>query len=202
MKLSHRGRAPEPGRRERGAALVELAIVAVILVTMLGGAFDLGMAWRGTLAVTEGARAGVRVGSAVGVQKEADRDLLLSVKSALSSSDMIDKVVRIVVFRAGTNGRVPAECKTATTLVSGCNILTGDDLRALETTSPLEDNGCIKQSRSKGFCPLTRKDLPAEADSIGIWIRAEHPNLFPIMGQKQTIERTAVMRIEPRNAED
>lgn len=202
MRLVHHGRGPRPGRRERGAALVELAIVGVLLVTILAGAFDLGMAWRGTLAVTEAARAGVRVGSAVGVDTEADRDLLLSVKSALSSSGMLDEVTRIVVFKSGTDGEVPALCKTATSLRTGCNILSGAQLKALTTTSLLETNGCIKDSISKGFCPTTRKDVPAEADSIGIWIRAEHPNLFPIMGPKRTIERTAVMRIEPRSSED
>lgn len=201
MRLGHR-RTPgrRPSRRERGAILVELSIVGLFLVTLLAGAFDYGMAWRSGLAVTEGVRAGARVGSSSGNDRNADLDLLLSTQAALKSSGMIDSVQRVVIFRSPDNGQVPASCKTSTGQVDGCNILTGPQLKALLTTTVLRTDGCVEAWSSKGFCPTTRNDIPATADSVGIWIRAQHPFLFRLLGTSQNIERTAVMRIEPRQS--
>lgn len=204
MRVRHRLRhhaVAESDVGERGAIIVEMSIVAIFLVTLLAGTFDFGMAWRGSLAVTEATRAGARVGSSVGDDINADRDLLLSAQAALSSSGLLDEVQRVVVYRSSSiNGAVPPNCKTATSTVSGCNVLTGTQFKNLTAGSALTSRGCINTSTSKGFCPLDREERQIDADYLGVYIRAEYRFMFQLLGTVQVIERTAVMRIEPQDA--
>lgn len=204
MSLSHRprrrpGTCRRPGEPvgERGAVVVEMAIVAVLLITILGGAYDFGMGWRASLAANEAARAGARTGSSLGISVEADRSLLLSVQSALSSSGLLDEVQRVIVFDAGAaNGKVPSTCITGTSS-GACNIFTATQFKNIVATSPLDAKGCISSSSRKGFCPLDRDKVQIQADSLGVWVRLRYEYQFGLLGNALTIDRQAVMRLEP-----
>ncbi|QYG92541.1 pilus assembly protein [Iamia sp. SCSIO 61187] len=193
----HRPRLLAPGApRERGAAIVELAIVAIFLVTLLAGAYDLGMGWRSTLAVTEGVRGGARVGSGLGADRTADVTILTSLQSTLASSGLLGSVERVVIFSAeGTGGRPSAGCIAGTS--GTCSTFTGEQFRAVTTGSPLDPDHCVLAATRRGFCPRTRDDVQLTADYVGVWVRARHTYLFPVLGRGVTIERSAVMRIEP-----
>jgi Flp pilus assembly protein TadG len=201
MRLTHssrRAHRPAETIAERGAIVIEMAIVAIVLVSLLAGAFDYGMAWRAGLAVNEGARAGARLGSSVGNDVNADRSLLTSTRAALSSSGMLEEVERVIVFdAAASNGRVPAACITGKN--SGeCNIFTGDQFRAIRTDSPINSTtGCIDDSDRKAWCPNERIKVQLTADSIGVWIRVRYEYSFGMLGNALTIDRQAVMRLEP-----
>ncbi len=178
-------------------------MVALLLVTLAAGAFDYGMGWRTGLAVTEAARSGARVGSSQGPNLNADFSLLSSVKAALASSNQIGKVDRVVIYRSATaDGSVPANCKTTTnaTIPEDCNILKGTQLQSLpaSVTGATDANGCIVASQTKGWCPAERQDVQVQADYIGIWIRVRYDFQFRMLRSSTFVERSAVMRIEPK----
>ena len=134
--IAHRrAQLVERRRNERGAGLVELALVAMLLFFLVASTFDYGFAWRAGLAVNESARAGARVGSGQAVSRGADYYALNSVKSGLTSSGIIDNVDKVVLFKATTtDGKVPSSCLPATP--SGtCNVLTGAQVKALTVSS-------------------------------------------------------------------
>jgi Flp pilus assembly protein TadG len=198
VRLSHRPRfVPGRHRHERGAVLVEFATVAIFLAVMLAGAFDYGMAWRASLTVTEAARAGARVGSSGGNNLAADRDLLLSAQAALSAGGMLDEVQRVVIFNASNVSAVPTACKQGTGTTQSCNALTGAQFSNLTATSAYDSNGCIVDSARKGFCPKLRNNVQLTAHYVGIWILADYEYEFGLLGSTRSIERTAIMRIEP-----
>jgi Flp pilus assembly protein TadG len=199
MRLAHHRARFVPGRErhERGAVLVEFATVALFLVVLLAGAFDFGMAWKSSLAVTEAARAGARVGSSSGKNTSADRDLLLSVKAALASSGLLEEVQRVIVYNATTSTAVPTGCKTGTGTTLACDALTGQQLRSLSAASPLDANGCISDSARKGYCPTGRNNVQINAHYLGIWVQVDYDYEFGLLGSTKKIERTAIMRIEP-----
>ncbi len=162
--------AARPARRarcdERGAAMVEVAMVALLLVTLLAGALDYGMAWRTGLAVNEASRTGARVGSAQGVDVHSDYNILTGLRSALASSGQLGRLERVVIFRSdGPDGRVPADCTTTLgSTAEPCNVLTGDQVRALPTVeiaATSDASGCIDASMVKGWCPSSRVDAQA-----------------------------------------
>ena len=197
------GERPQGDRRERGAVLVELAMVAVLMLTLAAGTFDYGMAWRAGLAANEAARTGARVGSAQGKVIGADYAILSGTRSALASSGQLDSVTRVVIFKSTTvDGAVPANCKTTTSssISESCNILTGAQFRAMPTTNTagtLDSKGCILASQTRQWCPTDRNDVQLSADYIGIWVQLNYTFTFRIAGTTQTIERDAVMRLEP-----
>lgn len=189
-------------RREEGAVLIELAIVAMFLVTLLAGAFDYGQAWRVGLTANEAARTGARVGSGQATALTADFSLLSGMRSALESSDQLDHVVRVVIFRSQTaDGRVPPLCATGNGSGQLCNILTGAQLRALPATSAAAINattGCVTNSERRGYCPNARNDIQLHAHYLGIWVQVQYDHMFPMLTSTTTIARTAVMRLEPK----
>jgi len=188
---------------QRGAVLVELGFVAILLATLVAGAVDFGLGWRTTFAVTEGARTGARVGSAQGNIVGADFALLSGMRSALSSSGLLADVNRVVIYRSDSaTGGIPSSCRTTTaaTISDPCNILTGDQFRALpatNTTGTTSATGCITNSQTKSWCPTTRNNVQITAEYIGIWVQVTYKYKFKLVGSTQTIERTAVMRLEP-----
>jgi len=177
--------------------LVEFATVGIFLVTLLAGAFDFGMAWKAALGVTEAARAGVRVGSSSGNNVAADRELLLSAQAALSSSGLLEDVDRVVVFNASNVSAVPPSCKIGTGNGQSCNALTGAQFKDLSGSSAIDANGCLVDSVRKGYCPTLRNNVQLTAHYLGVWIRASYEYEFGLLGTTKTIERTAIMRIEP-----
>ena len=203
MIIGHHHRAvtsPREGRhaRQRGAALVEFAIVAMFLVTISAGAFDYGMAWRVGLATNESARTGARVGSALGTNYLADWYALSGARAALQNSGRLKDVQRVVIYRSDTvTGEVPAACTTATTTTEKCNILTGNQFRALQQSNVNTTTGCITTATVANWCPSSRNNVQLTAEYYGVWIQNYYRNQFRMISSGTTINRDAVMRLEP-----
>ena len=196
---AHPGRRPRRG--ERGAVMVEFAVVALLLLTMLAGTFDFGMSWRSGLTVNESARSGARVGSSLGSDVNADFSLMSSLRATLDSGGDLADLQRVVIYRADTaGGNVPTACTTGNG--SGkCNVFTGDQVRALPATASGAINtstGCILNSTRCGWSPTSRIDVQIDAEYLGVWIKVQHAMTFRLLGTTQTIQRDAVMRLEPR----
>ena len=207
----HRARRDAPARGERGAALVEFALIAMFLLALLAGTFDYGFAWRSGLAVNEAARAGARVGSGQALSRGADYYALNGVRATLTASGSIDQVEKVIIFKStATNGRVPTTC-LATTPSGLCNVLTGAQLKALTVASfnlVISSNpavaptgtGCLNSSAAKlaGWCPNVRSNnQQTGSDFYGVYVQLKYPKKFPIFGSSLQVTRTAVMRLEP-----
>lgn len=203
--------AREPRRDERGATMVELAFISVLLLTLIAGTFDYGFAWRAGLAANEAARAGARVGSGQSISRGADYYALGGLRASLQSSSQLDAIQRVIVFKSSTaNGRVPSSC-LATSPSGSCNVLTGAQLQALTVSSydltvsadpkvKPTGTGCLKSSAARfvGWCPNARTNVQATgSDYYGVYVELRYVNKFPFLGSGTTVTRTAVMRLEP-----
>lgn len=180
--------------------MVEFAAVALLLLLIVAGTYDFGMAWRTGLEVNEAARSGARVGSSQGTKVTTDFSLMSSVQATLASSEILDDVQRIVIFRAtDVDGEVPASCLEAAPS-GACTVLSGAQVQAFPTTEAGTidaTSGCILDSLHSNWCPADRDDVQQSADYVGVWIEVEHDYLFPIIGDSTDVARTAVMRLEP-----
>lgn len=90
-------------RSERGASLVEAALVIPLLVLLAFGAAEFGFVFLDFLNVSSAAREGARVGSAVGDAVDADTLILGAVAEATASLDN-STIETIWVFEAKANG--------------------------------------------------------------------------------------------------
>ena len=194
---------PPTGRRagrrgERGASLVELAFVCLFLVTIIAGTYDFGQGWRGGLATNEASRTAARTSSAMGTKWYADWYGLSGARAALANSGMLNYVQRVVVFKStSSDGSVPTECTTATSTTQSCNIITGDQFRAMTQANFNTTTGCMTTAQVRNWCPSSRSSIQLTADYYGVWVNIKIPKMFKFLGQTTSVTRETVMRIEP-----
>jgi hypothetical protein len=180
---------------ERGAAMVEFAIIAPLLILLTFGLIEFGLFFRDFLTVANTTRSGARVASAAGTNAAADYEILQSVKSAAAAMPGgAEALETITVFRSASGSHdVPAGC-TTTPQAGVCNVYTADDL-----ARPAGDFGCTAGSPDRYWCPSSRDDTQAGGtDYIGVYIRTTHEFVTRLFGRTQTITDEVVMRIEPR----
>lgn len=107
--------------RDRGATLVEAAIVMPLLMLIIFGILEMGMLFRNYLSVTQLTRDGARAASAYGRDYDADFRTISAIKNTVDVITSGD-VKRVVIFDA-TQGRedarVPAKCLTADPTIPG-----------------------------------------------------------------------------------
>lgn len=98
--MSKRNRqAPRRNRRrnERGSVLIEMAFVVPILMTLVLGMIEMGMAWRDQQTITQATRQGARVGSHLGTEANADQQGAAAVMAVLDD-DQRSNVNFIMIY--------------------------------------------------------------------------------------------------------
>ena len=197
------GRARYQGRRrgrsERGSVLVEFALVATVLVSLILGLFEMGHLWSNRQALTHASRAGARVGSQMGQEPEADSSMLFAIEAALG--DQAGDLTRVVVFEAGPDGAMPSACESAPAGYSGgsdCNVY--DDIHLANLTTPgWWGSGSSCGSADANWCSVGERDTgQATATYLGVYVEVEHRFLTSLFGAGTiTMSDTTVMRLEP-----
>ena len=189
-------------RHDRGAALLELAIVLPVLAVVLVGTFELGRAWVSSNQVDGAVFQAARMGASAGSRVEADRDVLIALRTALPP-DELDNVDRVVVFRASAaSTTVPTGCvkpvgNTSEAGTPDCNTYTGTTLRSTTATS-MTGFGGDPTAKDRYWRPASRRDaLALPPDYLGVWIRTSHNSVMGIAYDGITITRSAVLRIQP-----
>jgi hypothetical protein len=195
--------------RERGAILVEAAIIAPIAIALVFGAMELGYAYYGKLTVEHMSIAGARAASGSANDYLSDYNTLQAVKDARTGMSA-SSITKIVIYRAtGPSDRVPTACKTAsvpnTSSTRGCNFYTGDDLSLASSQF-----GCVGPpgptiKKDNAWCPTSRKSALLAAngngppDYVGVYVVGTHENLIGLFGNTFTFSNDTVIRIEPRS---
>jgi hypothetical protein len=98
MKLFRKG---DPAR---GANMVEFAIVMPIILLVVIGILETGVAFRDFLTVSNAAKEGVRVLAAMGDDPMVDCVALTKTASALTTSVRIQNLISVEIYRADANG--------------------------------------------------------------------------------------------------
>lgn len=205
-----------PLRRQRGgsdraAVLVELALVAPLLISLVFGIFEFGIAWRADMTIGNAVRAGARVGSNAATDPLADHSSLVALGSALSD-DMLDNINYVVVYRSTTSGgAVPSQCITASAITNGgfssggvqCNTYDQADLQAVVANPATSESSFGQGTVCTGgkdvrWCPMGREnDQLTGADYLGVAVSIDHDLVTGLFGSEMTITDHGIMRLEP-----
>lgn len=182
--------------RSKGATIVEAAIVLPVMILVVIGTMEIGMAFKDFLTVGAMSREGARVAALAGKNAQADCAVLIGVASIGTQGDM-DRIENVQIYKAAegtgaqgvTNtweyipGRDPSNCidvgdtTDAWSLVGGENYPPGSRNTFVGSTS-LDLIGVRIQ--------LTRE-----------WITG-----FPPFRGSFTIDESTITRIEPEAFED
>jgi Flp pilus assembly protein TadG len=182
-------------RAERGAALVELALVVPILVMLVVGIAEFGFGYKDRMTVQTATRTGARVGSNLGNNAQSDYNILQGVKSALGSVSTAN-IQMIVVYKSTTaDGAVPATCLAGTSVAGSCNVYNAAALSAASTSF-----GCGTGALDVMWCPTTRSvDQGSGLDYLGVYVQVRHNFISGFLGSRSvTLKDKAVLRLEPQ----
>lgn len=90
-------------RHERGAVLVEAAIAIPILLLLILGSIEAGMAWNAKSSTTSGLRSGLLRAATLGDEPETDLRVLQSVVGEVGS-DNVSRLDYVMIYDASANG--------------------------------------------------------------------------------------------------
>ncbi len=185
---------------ERGAVVVEFAVIAMFLATIAFGILEYGYGWRSSMSVLTAARGGARSVSAAGTDYLSDYFALTSVRTNLDSAGLLDGLQAVVVYRAAaSDGEPPARCTAGTPQSTDkCNYYTGAQVAAVASGQFNTTTGCMSSNAKSFYCPNTRVTAQGTADYVGVWVQAKAKSVTGFFGGKGfTSSRDAVMRMEP-----
>lgn len=204
-------RSPQQGRTDHhrvhdaGAAVVEAALVAPLVIVVLLGVVESALAWRDHVALVDAAGEAARVASLhpstiagwapVPTGFTGVAAVMAAVSDGLGTARR-ESLERIVVFTpTGPAGRaaieqMPEQCRTSPTVSTSdrCVVLVGDDLTGLGT-SPEAPCG--------GSCPWRQSAVGGERPShVGVYVLMRRQWIVPGLGSAPVSEVAVVVPLE------
>jgi Flp pilus assembly protein TadG len=211
---------------DQGAVFAEFVLVLPMLITVLMGVFEFGMAWRVRNDLQSALRVGLRIDANSGNNPLADWNTVLALQANLTRVPNL-QIDYLIVFKGsvtpGTTTTVPAACLTAaeglvaaTATATGqygvsgsCNIFTRKMIAGTTSTpvgAPAYNctaNDAPSSAWDGKWCPKGRQTgMDANAtngpDAIGLYARYRYSTYSRLIGTSITLTDSAVGRLEPR----
>ncbi len=199
-------------RGDGGVAILETAIVAVVLFAVLLGIIEVGYLYRDYQITSDSVSDGSRVGALLGPNpaedgSSPDYQIVRALRDATGSMPA-EWVQRIVIFKGvapttsggqSPSAQVPTQCKNGTPVPDQCNVY-NDPYEAFLAVE--EGNAayfaCPASAVSCDWPAASRRDGPTVGDIeyVGVWIKVQRPYLSKLFGSTLTLEEAAVTRIE------
>jgi Flp pilus assembly protein TadG len=202
MKRRRRPPVHERARtRERAAIMVEAVIVFPLLIAMMFGSLEYGMAYRDSTTVSTALRAAGRTIGSQSNDGTADYYALQALKAGLSGIPT-GAIGRIVIYDATTTTAPDPLCLSGTApggQTGKCNVYTAASLSLASTSfSSTATGSCPGAAVDRYYCPLTRKVVQATGtDYVGVYIQVRHDFFSKLFGTSLTITDKLIVRLEP-----
>jgi hypothetical protein len=193
-------------RRSRGAAVLEMVLVAPLLLLLLFGIGEFGLAWVSANKLEGAVSAAARVGSSQGSRPDADRAILMQLRASLPQN-LLDNVTRVVIYSSNADGDIAPNCLTNTPPTGvgdgnpggimspdRCNIYSGATLQSVTATFPATLPG-----QTSHWDPDDRRDTLAQPpDYLGVLVQTRHDDFSGTFWRDGfELERRSIYRIQP-----
>lgn len=178
----------EPENRERGAALVEFALVVVVLFTIVFGLIEGGLLIRASNSVSSTVGDAIRRAAVASDEADADWQVLqqLRGRGLLEAAD----VNYVVVYRAVDGSTAPSQsCLDGMPVAGECNVYERADFEVDRAAF-----NCSDPALDGSWCPADRRDSD-DIDAIefvGLYIDADYNGLFGVLGAVTGADGVAV----------
>jgi len=176
-------------RPQRGATIVEAALVFPILILIIMGILEIGLAFKDYLTVSYISREAARVGALAGDDADADCSILKAIGTVATASDLA-KISSIQIYKASVNG---------TQGVTNFAIFEGGDPSLCNVPAQPSDSWEINPV---GWPATSRQAAVGDdaLDIIGVRVIMTHnwvTNFVPFRGSI-TIDESTITRLEPK----
>ena len=176
-------------REQRGAVVVEMAVILPVLILLVFGMLEFGLAFKDKLSMAHAVNQATRNATVLGTDPRSDHSVLQAFEAGLSGATSIDTVIWVDVFKAGGDG-APAiwDRYTPDASICGWNPCPDPDPTVFSGYGlPSDYPPC---SRDTG--------LEGGIDTIGVRVQYTHNWVTGVLGMSpQTWSETARGRIEP-----
>lgn len=214
--VGHRSRESASGRRrERGAVLVEAAIIAPVFFVLLFAIFEGGFLYRDYLTASSAVADASRIGAIIGPEVipvsttdpvTADYEIVKALREGLSGVDSTS-IERIVIFKTNGSGngsavsRVPNACKNGTPLANRCNVYNPNQafLQVQAQNAAFFNCDTNPGGPACSWDPTSRRDGPdpTKIDYIGVYVSVVRDSLTGMFNETYTIREASIVRLEP-----
>jgi len=186
---------------DSGAALVEFALVAPVIVLFLVGIIEYGTVFKTNNQLQSSLMSAGRVAGQGSDAWTADYEALRSLDSTLSGLKNA-KITKVIIYKvaSGDTGKVSAAClavtpnASATAGVAGsCNVYSATQVKALGPSPGFNDT-CSISAWDSHFCPNTRAP---QSDRIGVYVELAYTPLTGLVPTNKKISGYAVYDVEP-----
>ena len=173
-------------RGERGAALLEAAIVLPLLLILVAGILEFGVGFQESATIAAAARAGARSASALPknatfAQAAADA-ATAQLQGVPSNAPQALWVFHVAPNTAGPIGRF-GNC-------TDCQGFRWDpNQKRFDTSSNLPG--------SNAWLPANQVACGAQSDDVGVAVLLNHKYFFGMFGTSKMLSRASIMRLEP-----
>lgn len=177
----------EEGRHsERGAALVEFALILPLLLVLTFGIIEYSQLFSAASTVSNATRSGARTASAEPRQPAFASDAAAAVGTALSALPG-STPQELWVYRA-TQGTGLPDSGGFSSYCSHCVVYRWDaSTRKFNTASPVVN----------GWPATDQNACGGTADEIGVYVKVVHAFVTKLFGTSKTLSSRTVMRLEP-----
>lgn len=175
--------------RQRGATLIEAAIVFPLLILIIIGILETGLAFKDYLTVSYMSREAARVGALAGDDADADCAILEGIGSVATAGDLA-RITSIQIFKADVNGNQG---------VTNFAVFDGGDPSLCNVPAQPSDTWTISPVGWDATSRQTSVGVDA-LDIIGVRIIMTHDwitNFAPFQGSI-TIDESTITRLEPK----
>lgn len=183
--------------RERGATLIEAAVVLPILLLVVLGIIEFGLAFKDYLTVSYLSREGARIGALAGDDAEADCAIVTGLGDLITTHDL-ERLTRIEIYKADPDSGAQGSDYNIATYVPG-----KDPTVCTVPADPVNDGWSFSQAGA-GWNPTSR-DVSvgttggATLDILGvrvILVREWVTGFGPFSGTA-TVDESTITRMEP-----
>lgn len=192
-------------RTDRGATMVEFALILPVLALFTFGIIEVGLILRAQGQTVTASQSGARTAAHLGDERLADYS---AITAALAAIPETGEVQAIVVFKPTSAGELPSGCETnsRTNLCNRYDRAFLDSLVAAEQATPGSGStffggvtSCTGSAPDRMWCPTKRNARQATGlDSLGVRIELRHQSLTNVFGSDRDMTDQAISRIEPR----
>jgi len=194
-------------RSERGAAMVEMALIMPLLLMLVFGIIEFGLAFQSRLTIGNATQSSARVGSAIGTGPRADIEVLNALEQGLFQlpNNGKDIIKEVWIYKANSVGDPTLPCPG-----SNCNVYNYDPALVGCKWSPCPDPDppTSYTFSSSLWDPADRNATVGSLDVLGVDIYFSHTwivgSFLPLADVPCTSppggcwSDTALMRLEPQ----
>lgn len=169
--------------------MVEMAILAIPLMTIALGTIEVGLLWQESTVLNDASRSGARVAAALVDDPAADREALRAVVSHIGD---LSEVEYVVIYELDGSGAMPAGCDTGSQTT--CNRYPLSALLELDVDSRWE---CGASAHDGAWCPTTRMAELHSPIDVGVLIVTAQQPLTEFFPGTVEVRAETIMRLNP-----